>query len=160
MVFTVKIHGLKNLENKMRGVNRSIQTKMGIATSKSADILVSSLKERLFQMRGVDTFELYNSIGKRQTASYKWLVGENIASQQRKPHGMFVEFGFQRHWIHINMVDPRSKSFDFLSLIANRNGFVQVGPRSGRPWFSTGKNAAIPEIRELMRRTFREAVRG
>lgn len=147
-----KINGLEELKIKLNRINRSITTKMGIAASNGAGIIADSMKSQLVSFDAVDTFGLYNTIGKQQTGPYSWMVGEVIPTEN--PHGIFVEFGFMQHWIHLDQINPDSGFYQYAILRANRDGFLKVGPMGPRPWFSTGRDLGLPMWKSYMRQTF------
>lgn len=149
----VKISGIKELNFKIERLTKSIQTKMGIAASKGADIFVQEFQNHLLLFNAADSFSLFNSFEKIKRGPYTWDISAD-------DYWIFVEYGFSEHWIHLNMLNPDSRKLPEFIQRANQNGFLKVGPMPPRPFRSTGINAAIPQWTELIKERVTEAIRA
>ena len=162
----VRFEGDKEVAEGYKNLGRSIQTQAGIMASRSSHNIEKWIKHLISSWNVTDTGDLINSIRTIQIKSYIWEVGDFEYSPNVKPHLIFVEHGFVRHWIHRSMINPWSVRM--AGFLATNKNFLEVGPMYERPVVSEGiKHAQIENfpyenkvIQRIIRESFRNCLKG
>ena len=162
----VRFEGDKEVAEGYKNLSRSLQTQVGIMSSKSSHNIEKHIKNLIESWNVSDTQDLYNSIQTIQVAPYTWEIADFNYPANVKPHLFFVEHGFMRHWIHRSMINPWSvRMAGFLA--SNRN-YIEVGPMGERPVVREGINLAKIEnfpyeketIAKIIRESFSHCLKG
>ena len=155
----VRFEGDKEVTDGYKNLSRSLQTQAGIMSSKSALNIEKWIKHLISSWNVTDTGDLINSIKTIQIKHYIWEVGDFEYSLNVKPHLIFVEHGFMRHWIHRSMINPWSVRLAGF-LVSNKN-FIEVGPMGERPVVREGIKFAqienFPYQNQVIQRAIRES---
>jgi len=158
----IDVFGADEVARSYARGNKAIQSKMGLVVKKAAKMLKNKIQEQISAMNAVDTETLYNAIDIRKDAPYTWTVGDLNYEMGTLPYGLFVEKGvLRRHfvprkWFFMPGKEGSKPQLRIMELdtVREKHGKPEVpglmiGPMPSRPYQSTARNIAEPQILEF-----------
>ena len=155
-IITVKTKGINKVRRGIRRLRKESLTQIYGVTEKTAKFIQKSAKLRARRWTGT----LAENIKVKKTKRGNWII------ESTAPYSVFQEYGFRRHWVHIDM--PTRSGFTIKDWLATKHPevlrlgkkFIKVGglPSSFRPHLRPALEKGLERNERMLELAIRRAI--
>ena len=173
MIIGVVALGIPEVVKNLGKISENIKQTSINTLPEVCNIIKDNIKENIIQLNAIDTETLMNSLDKEKVNDYFWWVGDYHYPGEVPPYAVYVEYGFQRHFVPRHYFEIPGKLTNKLAWFldmqnptfrrmggrwVNIAAGLTVGPMPPRPVFFMGMNVGGKLAQEYYANQLKRAI--